>query len=192
MGTQLHIVGIGGTTVSASSTEQALTIAMRAAERAGAAIQIIDCVALARLPHFKAGQSDMSEAAAELLAAVRKAHGLMIASPAYHGSISGVIKNAIDYFEHTAKDPRPYLDGLPVGLIATSYGWQAAGSSLNTLRSIVHSLRGWPTPLGAAINCSGGVFQNGACSDVAVTQQLELIGRQVVEFARLQLGRVPA
>ena len=96
------------------------------------------------------------------------------------------VKNAIDYVEETAKDSRVYLDGLPVGLIVTAYGWQATGSTLATMRSIVHALRGWPTPLGAAIRSTSGMFKDGQCSDDASRGQLELVGRQVVEFARLR------
>ena len=97
---------------------------------------------------------------------------------------SGLLKNGLDYVEATAKDPRVYFDGLPVGLIATAYGWQATGTTLNALRSIVHALRGWPTPLGVAINSSGGILKGGQCSDPAVQNQLRQVARQVVEFAR--------
>jgi FMN reductase len=112
---------------------------------------------------------------------------VIVASPAYHGSISGMVKNALDYLEDTAKDKRVYLDGVPVGLIVTAYGWQATGSTLATLRSIVHALRGWPTPLGAAINTSGRIFNDGQCNDEGAAAQLDLIGRQVYEFARLRM-----
>lgn len=88
--------------------------------------------------------------------------------------------------EETAKDQRAYLDGVPIGLIATAYGRQATGSTLATLRSIVHALRGWPTPLGAALNTSGGIFKGGQCTDIAATDQFDLVGRQV-EFARLRI-----
>jgi FMN reductase len=54
------------------------------------------------------------------------------------------------------------------------------------MRSIVHALRGWPTPLGAAIRSVAGMFKDGRCSDPAATMQLELVGKQVVEFARLR------
>src|SRR3546814_8041656 len=81
----------------------------------------------------------------DLVAAVRDADGLILASPGYHGSISGLVKNAIDYLEETARDRRVYLHGLPVGLIATAFGWQATGGTLLAMRSIVHALRGWPT-----------------------------------------------
>jgi FMN reductase len=77
---------------------------------------------------------------------------------------------------------------LPVGLIATAYGWQAGGSTLAALRSIAHALRGWPTPFGAAINSSGGILKGGQCKDAAVAGQLALVGQQVVELAELRRG----
>jgi FMN reductase len=183
---KLSIVGIGGTTAPGSSTEQALQIALRAAAAEGANVTLFDGASLSALPHYSLGATEGCEEARKLVAAVRGAHGLVIASPGYHGSISGLVKNAIDYVEETSKDERVYLDGLPVGLIVTAYGWQATGSTLATMRSIVHALRGWPTPLGAAIRAVSGMFRDGQCSDVSATAQLELVGKQVVEFARLR------
>lgn len=183
---KLSIVGIGGTTAPGSSTEQALTIALHAAEAEGADVTLFDGAFLAALPHYAYGAAERSDEARRLVEAVRGAHGLVIASPGYHGSISGLVKNAIDYVEETSKDARCYLDGLPVGLIVTAYGWQATGSTLATMRSIVHALRGWPTPLGAAIRSVSGMFRDGVCSDAGAANQLELVGRQVVEFARLR------
>ena len=167
-----------------SATEEALKIALGAAEADGASVKLFDGAFMARLAHYTRGP--LSDEATALVSAIRAADGLIIASPGYHGSISGLVKNAIDYIEETARDPRAYLDGLPVGLIVTAHGWQATGSTLATLRSIVHSLRGWPTPLGATIKAAGGMFADGACADPAAAAQLDLVGRQVVEFARLR------
>lgn len=175
------IVGIGGTTRSGSSTEAALVVALDAARRSGARTRLIDGAALTALPHYLAG--DGAGAGAKLIASVREAQGVIIASPGYHGSISGLVKNAVDYLEETAKDARPYLDGLPVGLIVTAYGWQATGSTLAALRSVVHALRGWPTPLGVALNTSSGLFTDGVCTDARASDQLRLVGEQVAAFA---------
>jgi len=177
------IVGIGGTVKPESSTEQALEIALRAAGEKGAEIELFGGAFLAELPHYGLPEGRTSKAAARLVAAMRNADGVIIASPGYHGSISGLMKNAIDYTEDMVNDPRVYFDGLPVGLVATAYGWQATGSTLAALRSIVHALRGWPTPLGAGINCAGGVFKDGACTVDAFTQQLRTVGQQVAEAA---------
>jgi FMN reductase len=186
MADRLSIVGIGGTTAAGSSTEQALTIALEAARAQGAEVTLFDGPSLAALPHYSYGATERSDEARRLVAAIRGAHGLIFASPGYHGSISGLFKNAIDFIEETAKDERVYLDGLPVGLIATAYGWQATGSTLATMRSIVHALRGWPTPLGAGIRSVAGMFKDNKCCDEASNTQLQLVGRQVVEFARLR------
>ena len=181
-----YIVGVGGTAAAMSSTEQALVLALKAAADSGARTRLFGSVDLVALPHYLSAGTSGSAEGRELVKAVRAADGIILASPGYHGSISGLVKNAIDYLEETSKDSRAYLDGIPVGLIVTAYGWQATGSTLVTLRSIVHALRGWPTPLGAAINTTGGVFAGGRCSDTAAARQLELVGRQVVEFAKLR------
>ena len=95
------------------------------------------------------------------------------------------VKNALDYLEDLANDGRPYLDGRAVGLIATAYGDQATMSTMQTLRSIVHALRGWPTPMGATVRTYPGLFsQDGECLDDRVRSQLELVGQQLVHGAR--------
>ena len=179
------IVGIGGGASERSSTDQALALALAEAQRAGARTVKFGGEALTRLPLYLSKRADRSRAAKTLIDAVRAADGLIIASPGYHGSVSGVVKNAIDYIEQTSKDGRPYLTYLPVGLIAIAGGPQAATSTLGTLRTIAHALRGWPTPFGAAINSSGGLFEDGTCRDPQIAAQLGLVGTQVVMFARM-------
>jgi FMN reductase len=178
------IVGIGGTPKVQSTTEQALALALRGAENAGAQTLMFGGAYIGQLPIYLTG--DSATAASEMIEAVRRADGLILASPGYHGSVSGAFKNAIDYLEATARDTRAYLDGLPVGLIVTAYGWQASGTTLAAMRAIVHALRGWPTPLGATVNTSGGVFRDGACTDAAAAAQIDLIGLQVTTFARMR------
>jgi FMN reductase len=182
------VVGIGGTVTAGSSTEQALAVALRSAAAAGADTRLIGGDMLCALPHYGSRLLETTAEGLQLVDAIRQADGLIIATPGYHGSISGLVKNALDYAEETARDRRVYLDGVPVGLIATAYGWQATGGALTALRSIVHALRGWPTPLGAAINTSGGIFRDGVCSDERACAQLETIGRQVHAFAALGRG----
>lgn len=182
---QPMIVGIGGTARPGSSPEVALELALAAAAAEGAKTQLCGGAELSRLPLYGTEQSRCA-LAKHLVDCVRRADGIIIASAAYHGSISGLVKNALDYLEDTAHDERVYLDGLPVGLIVTAHGWQAGASTLAALRSIVHALRGWPTPFGAAINCSGGLFRDGVCTDQKVCDQLAMVGRQVGHFTTMQ------
>ncbi len=180
------ILGIGGTTRPGSSTELALQVALGAAEAAGAEVAMIGGVDL-MLPMYDPAVPGLPPAAERLVSLTRRCHGMIIASPGYHGTMSGMIKNAIDYIEELSKDPVPYLDGRAVGCIACAYGWQATGTTLVALRTMVHSLRGWPTPLGAAINSGQKIFgPDGTCVDDTARTQLETVGRQVVEFAKMR------
>jgi FMN reductase len=175
----IRIVAIGGTVNPGSNTEQALQFAAAAAGVDGAMVDVFGGQYLAALPHYRGADHTLADGA-ELVEAVRRADGLLIAAPGYHGTISGLVKNALDYLEELARDERPYLDGRAIGLIATAYGDQAAVSTLLTLRSIVHALRGWPTPMGATIRTYQGMFSpDGECLDDRARLQLELVGAQV-------------
>lgn len=179
-----RIVALGGTVNRGSSTEQALRLAAAVAQAEGAEVQVFDGDYLTALPHYRGPSHDPS-LAAELIEAVRRSDGLLIAAPGYHGTISGVVKNALDHLEDLARDPRPYLDGRAVGLIATAFGDQASMSTLLTMRAITHALRGWPTPMGATIRTYQGLFSpDGECLDERARGQLDLVGRQVVFGAR--------
>ena len=183
------VVGIGGTIGGISSTERALRIALDAAEREGFRTRMFGGADMARLPLYDPRATSRTADEEAFVDAVRQASAVIIASPGYHGSLSGVVKNALDLLEETAKDARPYLADMPVGLIATAYGWQATGSTIAALRSIVHALRGWPTPFAAAINTQITKFDaEGGASDPAVVEQLGIVGRQVARFAPLAVA----
>jgi FMN reductase len=179
------VVGLGGTVRSPSSSERVLTAALSAAEAAGARTQLFGGEILSKLPIYNPADPGEPAERLALVEAVRSADGIIVATPGYHGSLSGLIKNALDSLEPLSGDARPYLDGRAVGCIVVADGWQACGSALAHLRSIVHALRGWPTPLGATINSALKPFDDaGALKDPRDSFQVETVARQVVDFAR--------
>lgn len=186
-GDQVQVLCLGGSTRPGSSSETALRIAAASAERVGAKLELITGRDLI-LPIYDTETDERTDGALHLLDALRRAEGLIISSPGYHGTMSGMIKNVLDYVEDLRSGDRVYFDGLAVGCVAVAYGWQATVSTLHNLRVAVHALRGWPTPLGATINASGQPFtEDGtSCCDDSAQFQLDMVGRQVVEFARLR------
>lgn len=183
---RLLILGIGGTPREGSSSERALATSLRAAEKHGAETVMIAGPELV-LPMYNPGDSRRTPKAERLIELYRHCDGIVIASPAYHGSISGLMKNALDYCEDLRVGERVYFDGLPVGLIACAAGWQAGSQTLTALRAIVHALRGWPTPLGAALNTGSRLFDDcGECLDVSARLQLETVGHQVLAFSQMR------
>ena len=180
------IVGIGGTTRAGSSSEQALRYALTLAEARGADVELFDGAAL-NLPMYAPESAERSEGARRLIAALRRANGVSLSTPCYHGSVSGLVKNALDYSEDMSRDPEPYLDGRAVGLIVCGHGWQSTGIVLTAFRSIVHALRGWPTPMGVAINTLAERFdEKGAGIEEHTKRQMTVMVDQVFEFARLR------
>lgn len=182
------IVGIGGTTRPGSSTESALRVALRHAETLGAETLLFGGEALAALEGYSPEQTTRSEGQRAIVEAVRRADAVIFASPGYHGSVSGLVKNAIDLLEDLRADSRVYLDGMPVGCIVTAAGWQGCNTTLGAMRSIVHALRGWPTPLGVTLNTAGvKLFDaNGDCSDEQVAASLRVLAEQVVGVSVVQ------
>ena len=184
------ILGLGGTIRAGSSTEKALVLALKRAEALGAETVLLGGEFLGSLPIFDPRPSEATAAQLQLAEAVRAADGIIVASPGYHGSISGVIKNALDTLELTGREARPYLTAKPVGTIITAAGAQAGGTTLMALRAIIHALRGWPTPFGAALNGGSDLFNEaGLCRDEKDAWQLDTVAEQVMEFAHMRTAR---
>lgn len=181
-----RIVALGGNATAGGSAERLLHHALARCEALGADVALLAGEAI-DLPLYAPHRSERCSRAQALLAALRDADGIIVASPAYHGTVSGVVKNALDYVQDLVSDAQPYFDGRAVGLIAVAGGWQAAGSTLATLRAITHALRGWPTPLGIAANSSQPLFDpDGMLTDDGIAQQLGMLAEQVVTFARMK------
>ncbi|WBY07145.1 NAD(P)H-dependent oxidoreductase [Sphingomonas sp. 7/4-4] len=173
-----HIVALGGTLRAESTTGRLLAAALEIAEARGARTTLLTGDDIA-FPHYEPGNADSHAAIGRYLAALRTADAVIVGSPGYHGTLSGLVKTALDYVEQLRADERVYFDGLPVGLIATAAGWQAAVSTLQALRTITHSLRGWPTPMGLAINTAEPGDAIAKCNP-----QMHVMVGQIFDFLR--------
>jgi FMN reductase len=178
-----RIVGFGGALGASSTSLLALRLALAGAESAGAETVVYDVRELA-LPMYEHG-AEPPAAAVALADAMHDADGLVWSSPLYHGSVSGVFKNAIDWLELLSDREPPYLTDKPVGLIGTSGGAQSM-QSINTLDFIVRALRGWVVPFSVPLVSSGKAFDAaGAAVEPRVDAQLRMLGAEVVRAARL-------
>ena len=144
----LNVVGIGGTLQENSTSLGALKRVLQAAAEAGADTKILDLWEL-DLPIYTPGKKldEYDENVERLLESIRKADALVISTAAYHGTLAGVTKNALDFAQFLARDENPYLDGKVVGLVATAGGDQASANATDALINVVHALRGIVTPL---------------------------------------------
>lgn len=178
-----RIIAIGGATSAASGVEPVLQFAADFAQERGAEVTIFGRDYLLALPHYRGPQCSVRDGA-ELVTAVREADGLIIAAEAPHGSVSALVKNALEYIEDLAGDVRPYLEDRIVGLIALAHGDQARAGAVQAMRDVVHSLRGWTTPLAASFSYDRRAASADAGPAPDLTAQVERVVNQTVGSAR--------
>jgi FMN reductase len=182
---KLHVVGIGGTLREGSTSLLALKKALRAAEEAGATTELLDLREL-DLPLYEPGKplEGCEENVKEVVEAMRGADALLWSTAAYHGTLAGVTKNALDFAQFLARDERPYLQGRVVGLISTAGGGMAAVNAIGAMVNAVHALRGVAAPLSVPVTQSWKAFdEEGIIRDEGVARRLESLGWIVVEMA---------
>jgi FMN reductase len=183
---RLKVVGIGGTLREGSTSLAALRRALTASEEAGAEVELLDLRELG-LPMYEPGLAieEYGENVGRFIEAVRGADALLIGTAAYHGTLAGVTKNALDFTRFLARDERPYLDGKVVGLISTAGGEQAAAHTTDAMVHAVHALRGVVALLTVAIPKAWRLSDGeGRITDDNYGRRLDRLGRLVVELAQ--------
>jgi FMN reductase len=183
-----RIVGFGGSTSPSSVTNVLLRECLSLAADVGAETSVFTGDVLADLPIFGANGEAPGPTSAALVEAVRGADAVVIATPGYHGGMSGLVKNALDHLEALRDDARPYLEGRAVGVIVAASGWQACGTALVSVRSAIHALRGWPTPFGVTVNSAEQHPGPDGSFGEPITGALRILAGQLMEFTSWQLA----
>jgi NAD(P)H-dependent FMN reductase len=111
---------------------------------------------------------------------IRAADGLIIGTPEYHGSYSGVLKNALDLMGFDE------FEGKVVGLVGVAGGKLGGVSALDSLRTIGRSLHAWVIPEQVGIPEAKRQFDpDGTLRDDRLRGRLLALGTQVARFAFL-------
>jgi FMN reductase len=176
------IVGLGGSLARGSKSRAALQRALQGSAAAGAQTRLLDLRELG-LPVYNPDDEEPGEAAAELIESCYAADGLIWSSPLYQGTISGALKNALDWLHLLGRRDPPYLHDKVIGLISTAGGTQGL-QAINTMEFAVRALRGWAVPYVVPVASAARVFdREGRIQDPAVERQLETLGGEVVRVA---------
>jgi NAD(P)H-dependent FMN reductase len=177
----MKIIGISGSMRADSTTKKAVTIVLQASERAGADTQLIH-LGDWKLPIYddRSDTSTYPEEVHRFIKAVSEADGLVIGSPEYHGSLSGALKNSLDFLEgRNLKDKQ-------VALLGVAGGSMGATNTVNTLNEIMRNLHAWPLPTSPTIPSAYNAFApDGRLKDEKLQARLEMLGTKLVDFVNM-------
>ncbi|GEC88803.1 NADPH-dependent FMN reductase [Brevibacillus brevis] len=177
----MKIVGIAGSMNANSTTKQAIHIVLEAAKAAGADVEMIH-LADWKLPLYddRDDTSTYPEIVHRFVKAISEADGLVIGSPEYHGTMTGALKNAIDFLEARI------LRDKQVAIIGVAGGSMGATNTVNTLQLIMRNLHAWPLPSSPSIPSAYNAFTpEGKLKDERLHARMEQLGQQLVQYVQM-------
>lgn len=174
----MKIVGISGSMNTDSTTKQAVRIVLESAKAAGADIELIH-LAEWKMPLYddREDTSTYPEIVHRFIKTISEADGLVIGSPEYHGTLTGALKNSLDFLEGR------HLRDKQVAIIGVAGGSMGATNTVNTLQLIMRNLHAWPLPASPSIpNAYNAFTPEGKLKDERLQARMELLGKQLVQY----------
>jgi NAD(P)H-dependent FMN reductase len=165
----LKILGVSGSMGKASQSAAALKHVLDAAQSHGSATRLID-LRIADLPMFRPGESLDSPGLRQAVEDVEWADAFVLATPDYHGSMSGALKNFLDY--HWKQ-----LAGKLFGYLCASH--EKGLLPMEQMRVAVRQCYGWSLPYGVAVGGDESVLST------AGEARLKMLGRDLSVYGRL-------
>ncbi len=185
MSSPVKIVALCGSLRADSYTRQALNIALNGARQTGATVELLNLRDYT-LAFCGSNVDDQGKEIAyppdvlRLRTKIQQAQGVILGTPEYHASYSGVLKNALDLMGCEQ------FEGKMIGLVGVSAGALGANAAINALRSVGRSLHAWVVPEQVSIPFVDNIFdENGNVLDANVEKRLLALGQQVARFASL-------
>lgn len=180
------VVAVSGSLRAQSTTSRALERALDGARQAGADVRSVklDTLGLPWCDGRPEGAS-YGPVVDAWRATMSAADAIVLGSPEYHGSMSGVLKNALDLLD------KEHMQGKMIGLVATAHGDAGAMNTLNHLRHVCRWVDAWVLPSQVSIPRAQDAFgPDGAVLRDGLQAELVGLGAELVRYARLLRGGV--
>ncbi len=185
---QPKILAFAGSTRNDSFNKKLIRIAVDAARAAGAEVTLIDLRDLP-MPLYDGDletASGLPENAKKFKQLLRDHDGLLISAPEYNSSITGVLKNSIDWASRVESENEPDLicfKGKIASLMSASPGGLGGLRGLVHLRSILGNIGVIVLPDQISISSAHEAFdENGKLKDQKKSKQVSDIAAGLAKF----------
>jgi len=189
MPTPPKILAFAGSTREGSFNKQLLKLAAAAASKAGGDVQVIDLRDFP-LPIYDGdleSREGLPENARKLKQLFISHQAILISSPEYNSSVSGVLKNAIDWVSRPAPGEAPLagFEGKVAGLLSASPGALGGLRGLVQLRAILGNIRVLVLPDQVAVSRANEAFDaEGRLKDPKLQASVEKLAEKLVDHVR--------
>ena len=182
------IIALAGSLRSQSYNKQLVINAAEIAKDLGAEVQVVN-LADFNIPLFsedleaEGTPSDVND----LKSLFADSDGVLLANPEYNGSISGVLKNALDWISRPSKgaDIGSAFANKAFGLMAASPGGMGGIRGLSHTREILFNLGAIVSPGQVALGAAYEAFDsNGKLNDPATHERLTQLVQNVVALTQ--------
>ena len=168
-----NVLGVAGSIRQGSYSTRSLKIALEYAKKQGAEVRLLDLNTVV-LPLYDPS-APASKEVEHTTEAIAWADAFILASPDYHGSISGALKNFLDYFYEE-------FAGKVFGYIVASH--EKGLTVMEQMRTAVRQCYGWSMPYGVSINGPQD-FTGDEIRNTRLSNRLHMMARDLVVYGRL-------
>ncbi len=189
MPTTPKLLAFAGSTRDGSYNKKLIKVAADAAKAAGAEVTLIDLRDF-DLPFYDGdleAEIKLPENGRRLKDLFIAHHGFIISSPEYNSSISGVLKNTIDWASRPepSRPPLECFTDKTAALIAASPGALGGLRGLLALRTILNNIGTHVIPKQFALSKANEAFdESGKLKDPKQQATIEAVARTLVDFTR--------
>ena len=170
----LRILGVASSMRETSYSTYALKLALDKADKNGAETRLLDLREI-QLPMYHPEQNNSPELD-KVTENVKWADSFILASPDYHGSMSGVMKNFLDFFWSD-------FAGKTFGYICASH--EKGLTVMDQMRTAVRQCYGWSMPYGVSVNSDQDFDKQGNMTNQKIISRIETIGRDLVVYGSI-------
>ena len=176
----IKVLGVCGSTRAQSYSSRAAKVALEAARAQGAETRLLELGEL-DLPTYNPDEAFAEHEGLRLATdAVNWADVFVLASPDYHGSMSGAMKNFLDfYWEEFA--------GKLFGYVCASH--EKGLTVMEQMRTAVRQCYGWSLPYGASVHGEHDFDAAGRVTNTRLASRLRMLGRDLVVYGSLIRGQ---
>ena len=170
----VKILGVASSMRESSYSTRVLKLALEKAEKRGAETRLLSLREL-QLPMYHPENNESPELD-KITEHVKWADAFVLASPDYHGSMSGVMKNFLDFFWSE-------FAGKTFGYICASH--EKGLTVMDQMRTAVRQCYGWSMPYGVSVNSDQDFDSSGNITSESVLSRIETISRDLVVYGGL-------